>query len=157
MKKRRWVIVCICAACVMAVLLSGCSELSGVYASQNELSFAIVNLEADNVGVGNHHIMIPDNIDARLISDINIVYMGDLHDVLNQGLWECRVEIEYLMHFLAIDISALIDDISEFLVFEFLSSCEEILGHSISHSPIHNSHVATLECFNIDLTEIAMH
>lgn len=128
--------------------LTGCSggiEAAAESLNQNEHSYAIVNLGADNVYVGNHHITIPADIDAGLISDIDVIYMGALHDVLNRGFWNCETEFEMLLF---IDI----DDISEFIVLELLSSSNELLGHSISHSPVDNAN--THECYEIEFIEI---
>lgn len=115
-----------------------------------EHSFAVVNLGADSVYVGNHHILIPHNIDVGLIANVNIIYMGALHDVLSLGFWNCKTEIEKLMR-----LWLPIDSICTFLVFEFLSSAEELIGHSISISPIWNAN--THECYAIEFVEIATH
>ena len=129
------------AICIMTALLSGCSE----HNSQNDPSFAIVTLGADSVYVGNHHIMIPADIDVGLIADIDIMYMGTLYDVLNLGMWACQAEIQQHILFP-------IDNISTFLVFGFLTDSNEFLGHSVTHSPVYNAH--TLECYEMRLVEI---
>ena len=108
---------------------------------------AVAILGADNVYVGNFHIKIPGNIDSSLISDVRIIYMGTLNDVIKQGFWKCKSEIVSLMWYP-------LDDIPAFLVFEFLSNSDEVLGHSVMHSPIADIHVDTHECYSIALTGI---
>ena len=125
---------------LLAGLLTACT-------AQEAPTFAIVTLGADSVYVGNHGVMVPDNIDAELIADINIVYMGTLYDVLSLGFWNCKTEIENLMGLWF----PWTDDICTFLVFEFVSRANEHLGHSITHSPIWNAH--THECYEIDFIE----
>ena len=93
---------------ILAGILTAC-------AAQESPSFAIVTLGANSVYVGNHGIMIPNNIDADSIADINIIYMGALYDVMNLGFWNCKTEIEKLMWLWL----PWIDDICTFLVFEF--------------------------------------
>ena len=115
----------------------------------NERHFAIVNLGADSVYVAYHGIMVPDNIDTELIANINAIYMGTLYDVLNLGLWNCETEFEKKFMWFGFPS---IDDIRTFLVVEFLSSDNELLGHSITNSPIGNAN--THECYKIEFTGI---
>ena len=107
----------------------------------------IAIIGADNVYVGNFHIKVPDCIDSNTISDVRIIFMGTLDDIFYQGFWECEAEIASL-------ICHPLDDISAFLVFEFASTADEVLGHSITHSPVADIHVNTHECYSIVLTGI---
>lgn len=145
---------------LFAIILAGCSADNLHYDDRayhsgymnvgaNEQHFAIVNLGADNVYVGNFGIKIPENIDANLISNVNAIYMGDLHDVLNLGFWNCETEIEKKLMWFGFPS---VNDIRAFLVFELLSSDNELLGHSITNSPIWNAN--THECYEIEFIEI---
>ena len=102
--------------------------------------YAFVDIGADSVYVGHHAIRIPNDIDAELISDVSVIYMGALHDVLNKGFWSCITEVKELMRHP-------IDDVSKLVVFEFLSGSNEFLGHGVSHSPVFNAD--THECYEI--------
>ena len=134
-------IALIIAICIMTALLSSCAE----HNNQNDPSFAIVILGADSVYVGNHHIMIPAGIDAELIANIDIMYMGTLYDVLNLGVWTCQTEIQRHILFP-------IDNVSTFLVFGFLTDSNEFLGYSVTQSPVYNAN--TVECYEMRFIEI---
>jgi len=154
MRNTKSLILCTVFILMISLLLPGCSQ-NYVHAQddscQNEYHYKpviTITLGADSVYVSGLIIIPPKGVPTADLYDVRVIYMGDLDGVLALGLWDSVEEVEKMM-FQRIDI------FTEFIVLEFTGSNNEILGHSLSNSPIFNA--ITYACYTavIEDTHIA--
>lgn len=121
----------------------GCSNSNSTVAESWTCAYqyrqiALITLGADNVFVSGLGVKLPADILPDNIYDIHVKHMGDIDSVMALAIWDSAEEAEKLLF-------SGIGTIPIFLVLELSDSDGNVLGHSLTNSPIYNA--ITHECY----------
>ena len=104
-----------------------------------------LTLGADNVFVAGFAVKFPEDILPNNIYDITVKHMGNIDSIMALAIWDSITEAEALL-FSSIHNAPIL------LVLELIDINGNIIGHSLTHSPIYNA--ITHECYSVELEGI---